>query len=221
MYRFAHQQEESVFLRKIGLCLEIPLKTAKANGVGKSEMAEILTDIAFYAGWPNAWNAFSVAKEIFADEDAEANGATDGSAGGSADPSGHGGIFGLGKENVDYEEFFIGKSYLNPLTEPGKGIFAANITFEPGCRNNWHIHRAKERGGQMLICVDGEGWYVEEGKPARSLKPGDVVTIPPNVKHWHGAKKDSWFSHIALEVPGTETANEWLEPVTDEEYAEL
>lgn len=129
-------------------------------------------------------------------------------------------IFGLGAENSAYAQYFIGKSYLNPLTTAGKAPFFANVTFEPGCRNNWHIHRAKSGGGQILLCVAGSGWYREWGKPAISLNPGDVVEIPANVKHWHGAKKDSWFSHIAVEMPGEDTANEWLEPVSDEEYEE-
>lgn len=128
-------------------------------------------------------------------------------------------VFGLGAENSAYARYFIGNSYLNPLTEAGKcAVFLANVTFEPGCRNNWHIHRAKSGGGQLLICTAGEGWYQEAGKPAVSLTPGTVITIPANVKHWHGAKKDSWFSHIAVEVPGEETANEWLEPVSAAEY---
>ncbi len=130
--------------------------------------------------------------------------------------------FGLGQPNDAYAQYFIGRSYLNMLSDPERvklGVF--NVTFEPGCRNNWHIHHAKTGGGQVLICVDGEGWYQEEGKPAQSLKPGDVVSIPANVKHWHGAKKDSWFSHIAIEVPGEETSNEWCEPVADEEYNKL
>ena len=97
-------------------------------------------------------------------------------------------------------------------------MFLANVTFEPGCRNNWHIHHAKSGGGQLLICTAGEGWYQEEGKEAVSLTPGMVVTIPAEVKHWHGAKKDSWFSHIAVEVPGEETSNEWCEPVDDTAY---
>lgn len=130
-------------------------------------------------------------------------------------------IFGLGEENKAFEKYFIGKSYLNPLTDPKETIFMANVTFEPGCRNNWHIHHATKGGGQILICVAGEGWYQEEGKEAISLKPGMVVTIPANVKHWHGAKKGSWFSHVAIEVPGEETSNEWCEAVTDEEYNEL
>ena len=134
----------------------------------------------------------------------------------------HGGMFGLGEPNVNYAQYFIGNSYLKPLTEPGKSsIFIANVTFEPGCRNNWHIHHSTKNGGQILICIDGEGWYQEEGKPAQSLKEGDVVVIPANVKHWHGAKKDCWFSHLALEVPGENTSNEWCEKVTDEEYFKL
>ena len=131
-------------------------------------------------------------------------------------------MFGLGKENSAFAQYFIGNSYLNPLTDPAKcSLFLANVTFEPGCRNNWHIHHAKSGGGQLLICTAGSGWYQEEGKEAVSLEPGTVITIPPEVKHWHGAKKDSWFSHIAIEVPGEETSNEWLEAVDDEAYAAL
>ncbi len=184
------------------------LTTAKKNGVTRTEMAEILTHLAFYAGWPNAWAAFRMAKEVYAEE-AEA-GAEE-----------HGGFFGMGEPNVSYAKDFIGQSYLKPLTDPKETVFIANVTFEPGCRNNWHIHHADKGGGQLLICVDGEGWYQEEGKPAQSLKPGDVVTIPPEVKHWHGAKKDCWFSHLAVEVPGENTSNEWCEPVTDQEYQQL
>lgn len=128
-------------------------------------------------------------------------------------------IFGLGSENSAFAKFFIGNSYLNPLTVPGEcAVFLANVTFEPGCRNNWHIHHATEGGGQLLICTAGEGWYQEAGKPPVSLTLGMTITIPLGVKHWHGAKKDSWFSHIAVEVPGTDTANEWLEPVNDRIY---
>ena len=131
-------------------------------------------------------------------------------------------IFGKGNSNVNYAQYFIGESFLNPLTEAGKcPVFLANVTFEPKCRNNWHIHHATTGGGQLLICIAGEGWYQEEGKEAVSLKPGMVITIPANVKHWHGAKKDSWFSHISVEVPGENTSNEWCEPVTDEEYDKL
>lgn len=131
-------------------------------------------------------------------------------------------VFGKGQENTMFAQYFIGNSFLNSLTEYGKSpVFLANVTFEPGCRNNWHIHHATKDGGQILICTAGEGWYQEEGKEAISLVPGTVIAIPANVKHWHGAKADSWFSHISVEVPGEETSNEWLEPVTDEVYQSL
>lgn len=132
-----------------------------------------------------------------------------------------GGLFGLGEPNKAYAKYFTGKSYLNPLTDPEKTVFMANVTFEPECRNNWHIHKAEQGGGQILLCTDGCGWYQEWGKEARKLYAGDVVYIPANVKHWHGACKDGWFSHIAVECPGTNTENEWLEPVTDEHYFKL
>ena len=131
-------------------------------------------------------------------------------------------VFGMGEPNDAYAKYFIGNSYLNILTKPGESAaFLANVTFEPGCRNNWHIHHAKSGGGQILICTAGSGWYQEEGKEAVSLEPGMVITIPVDVKHWHGAKADSWFSHIAVEVPGKETSNEWCEVVSDEEYSKL
>ena len=131
-------------------------------------------------------------------------------------------VFGTGTANTAYAQYFIGDSFLNPLTDPNKtAVFLANVTFEPGCRNNWHIHHATKGGGQLLICTAGEGWYQEEGKEAVSLVPGTVITIPAEVKHWHGAKKDSWFSHIAVEVPGENCSNEWCEPITDEEYNKL
>ena len=130
-------------------------------------------------------------------------------------------IFRQGRENSAFAKFFTGTSYLNPLTEPAEGVFMANVTFEPSCRNNWHIHHAAKGGGQILLCVAGEGWYQEWGKPARALAPGDVVVIPPEVKHWHGAKKDGRFSHIAVEIPGENTSNEWLEEVDDEHYGNL
>ena len=130
-------------------------------------------------------------------------------------------VFGQGEENP-YGEFFIGISYLNLLaTIKDINLSLCNVTFEPSCRNNWHIHHAQKGGGQILICTVGEGWYQEEGKEAVSLKPGMVITIPANTKHWHGAKKDSWFSHIAVEVPGEETRNEWCEPVSDDIYYNL
>lgn len=131
-------------------------------------------------------------------------------------------MFGIGAPNDAFAQYFSGQSYLKPLMEFGASpVFLANVTFEPGCRNNWHIHHATEGGGQILICTAGEGWYQEEGKEAISLKPGTVITIPAEVKHWHGAKADSWFSHIAVEVPGEHTGNEWCEAVTDEQYKKL
>ena len=191
--------------------LKYHLMSAKNNGVTQVEMAEILTHIAFYAGWPNAWAAFNIAKEVYA-EDGDA--ATD-----AAEQ--HGGFFGLGKPNDGFAQYFIGQSYLNPVTAPDAYLPIFNVTFEPGCRNNWHIHHADKGGGQVLVCVDGQGWYQEEDKPAQALNPGDVVEIPANVKHWHGAQAESWFSHLAFEYPGENTSNEWCEPVTDEEYAAL
>lgn len=186
--------------------LKYHLSTAHTNGVTRSEMAEILTHIAFYAGWPNAWAAFRMAKEVYADDNAVES---------------HGGFFGLGEPNAAYAQYFTGRSFLKPLTVPGETVFLANVTFEPGCRNNWHIHHATQGGGQMLVCTAGEGWYQEEGKAPVNLAPGKVIVIPANVKHWHGAKKDSWFSHIAFEIPGENCGNEWCEPVTDEQYNAL
>jgi quercetin dioxygenase-like cupin family protein len=131
-------------------------------------------------------------------------------------------IFGKGQANTMFAQYFIGESFLKPLTVPGETpVFLANITFEPSCRNNWHIHHAAKGGGQILICTAGEGWYQEEGSEAVSLEPGTVITIKPEVKHWHGAKTDSWFSHIAVEVPGENCRNEWCEPVSDEAYGKL
>lgn len=124
-------------------------------------------------------------------------------------------IFALGEENP-FGQYFVGQSYLKMLCTEGVGI--GNVTFEPGCRNNWHIHHAKKGGGQILLCTAGKGWYQEWGKPAQQLHPGDVVKIPAGVKHWHGAAKDSWFAHLSVEVPGEETSNEWLEPVDDQSY---
>lgn len=177
---------------------------ARNNGVTRGEMAEILTHLAFYAGWPNAWAAFRIAVEVYRDDD-------------GAD----GGLFGIGAPNDAYAQYFVGKSYLKPLTDPKETVFMANVTFEPGCRNNWHIHCVEQGGGQILLCTGGRGWYQEQGKDARELFPGDTVTIPAGVKHWHGAAKDSWFSHVAVECPGKGTTTEWCEPVGAEDYDAL
>lgn len=125
-------------------------------------------------------------------------------------------VFEMGEKNDAYAKYFIGQSYLKMLTTERLGI--GNVTFEPGCRNNWHIHHV---GGQILLVTGGKGYYQEWGKPVQELKPGDVVNIPPEVKHWHGATKDSWFSHLAVEIPGEGSSNEWCEPVSDEEYNNL
>ena len=186
------------------------LMTAKKNGIAKTEIAEILTHAAFYAGWPKAWAAFYMALEVWAEDTAP----DDAKAAHAASM-----IFPIGAPNDAFAKYFIGQSYLAPVSTEQVGIY--NVTFEPGCRNNWHIHHAKTGGGQLLVCVAGRGYYQEEGKPVQTLVPGDVVNIPPEVKHWHGAAPDSWFSHLSVEVPGTETSNEWLEPVTDDVYPHL
>lgn len=128
-------------------------------------------------------------------------------------------VFPMGGTNDAFAEYFAGQSYLNMLSV--EQVPVGNVTFEPGCRNNWHIHHADKGGGQMLLVTAGEGWYQEWGKPARKLEPGDVVHIPAEVKHWHGAAKDSWFQHLAIEVPGENCKNEWCEPVDDESYNNL
>ena len=183
------------------------LMSAKNNGITREEIAEILTHAAFYAGWPKAWAAFRMAKEVWSQEE-ETQGGKDG------------GMFGLGAPNDAYAQYFVGKSYLNPIGAES-GVMVANVTFEPGCRNNWHIHCADKGGGQILLCTSGRGWYQEWGKEARRLEAGDAVMIPAGVKHWHGAAKDSWFSHLAVEVPGENASNQWLEPVDSEEYDRL
>lgn len=186
------------------------LQTARKNGITRTEIAEILTQVGFYAGWPKAWAAFRLAKDVWTEETE----AADEKAEFEREM-----IFPIGKPNDAYARYFIGQSYLAPVSSEQVGI--NNVTFEPGCRNNWHIHHATNGGGQLLVCVAGTGWYQEWGKPARLLRPGDVVNIPAGVKHWHGATADSWFAHLAIEVPGEKTSNEWLEPVTDEEYNKL
>ena len=128
-------------------------------------------------------------------------------------------IFPVGGKNDAFAKYFAGQSYLNMLTTEGVAI--GNVTFEPGSRNNWHIHHAKSGGGQILLCTAGRGYYQEWGKDAQELHPGDVVVIPAGVKHWHGAAADSWFAHLAVEVPGEETVTEWCEAVSDEAYIEL
>ncbi|MBD5228300.1 MAG: gamma-carboxymuconolactone decarboxylase [Bacteroidales bacterium] len=193
------------------------LQEARKNGITRTEAAEILTQVAFYAGWPKAWGAFRLAKEVWKDEVETSNTeeTSDPRAAKRAEFA-RSMIFPIGEPNTAYARYFIGNSYLAQISTDQ--IPFANVTFEPGCRNNWHIHKAEKGGGQMLVGVAGRGWYQEEGKPAVEILPGTVINIPANVKHWHGAAKDSWFAHLAFAVPGEETENVWLEPVTDDEY---
>lgn len=182
------------------------LESAKKNGITREEIAEILTHAAFYSGWPKAWAAFRMAKEVWGEESAEDARSK------HADSM----IFPIGMPNDSFAQYFSGRSFLAPVSKEQVGIF--NVTFEPGCRNNWHIHHARNGGGQILICVAGRGYYQEWGKEAIGMLPGDVVNIPVGVKHWHGAAPDSWFSHLTVEVPGEEASNEWLEEVNDTDY---
>lgn len=198
--------------------LKYHLQSAKSNGITRTEIAEIITHMAFYAGWPKAWAAFNLAKEVWADETDTSNEDTHDQL-----------TFPIGEPNTAYAKYFIGNSHLATLAPKNLGegektvLPMNNVTFEPGCRNNWHVHHGAR---QILICVSGKGWYQEWGKPAIVLKAGDVIDIPEGVKHWHGAQKDSWFQHIATHVevesscPGS-ASNEWLEPVSDEEYDKL
>ena len=186
------------------------LQSAKSNGITRTEIAEIITHIAFYAGWPKAWGAFRLAKDVWADDvkgdDAMARFQREM-------------IFPIGEPNTGYSKYFSGRSWLAPVSTEQIPFF--NVTFEPGCRNNWHIHKATKGGGQMLVGVAGRGWYQEEGKPAQEILPGTVIHIPANTRHWHGAAKDSWFAHLAFEIPGDGTENVWLEPVSDTQYNSL
>lgn len=186
------------------------LQSAKNNGITRTEIAEIITHIGFYAGWPKAWAAFNLAKKVWA-EDVEGE---DAKAVFQREM-----IFPIGEPNTAYAQYFTGNSYLATVSK--EQVKISNVTFEPGCRNNWHVHKATQGGGQMLIGVAGKGWYQEEGKPAVPILPGTVIHIPANVKHWHGAAADSWFAHLAVELSGENTSNEWSDPVTDEAYGKL
>ena len=200
------------------------LETARKNGISRTEIAEMLTHLAFYAGWPKAWAAFRMAKEVWAEDAADNDGGTEDVSDSSKAPDKMAEyqktiLFPIGQPNDGFKQYFTGRSFLAPLSSGQMGIF--NVTFEPGCRNDWHIHQARSGGGQILICVGGRGYYQEWGCEARELLPGDVVNIAPGVKHWHGAACDSWFSHLAVEVPGEDTSSQWLERVSDEEYGKL
>ena len=190
--------------------LKYHLQNAKNNGITKEEIAAAITHTAFYAGWPKAWATFNLAKEVWADDTVVST---------EKEKYAQTIMFPIGEPNTAYAKYFIGQSYLAPVSTKQVKIF--NVTFEPKCRNNWHIHHAKSGGGQMLIAVGGRGYYQQWGKEPIEMKPGDVINIPANVKHWHGAAPDSWFSHLAVEIDGVETSNEWLEQVTDKEYNKL
>ncbi len=202
----------SVFMGRglVDSSLRHHLTTAKKNGVTKAEIAAIVTHAGFYAGWPVAWAVFNMAKEIWV-EDAPA--LTE------RERFEREILFPVGQPNDAFAPYFTGQSYLAPVSTEQIPIF--NVTFEPGCRNNWHIHHAKSGGGQMLVCIGGRGWYQEAGKTAVLLTPGTVINIPAGVKHWHGAAADSWMAHLAVEIPGQETRSEWCEPVSDGEYEKL
>ncbi len=182
------------------------LEMGKKHGITRKEIAALLTQAAFYAGWPNAWAGFRMAKEVWADDDAKTE----------RQRFQQEMIFPIGEPNTAYAQYFTGNSYLSRISSEQVSI--ANVTFEPRCRNNWHVHHATMGGGQMLVGVAGRGWYQEKGKPAQAIHPGTVIHIPANVEHWHGAAADSWFAHLAFEIEGENTSNEWLAPVTDEEY---
>ena len=194
----------------IDASLTFHLQEARKNGITRTEIAETITHIAFYAGWPKAWAAFRLAKEVWTADSA----ANDAKSRFQQEM-----IFPIGEPNTVYAQYFTGNSFLAHISS--EQLHIANVTFEPGCRNHWHIHRATEGGGQMLIGVAGRGWYQEEGQPAQDILPGTVIHIPANVKHWHGAAADSWFAHLAVELQGENAMNEWLEPVCEEEYSQL
>ena len=189
--------------------LKYHLMTAKKNGITKEEISAIITHAAFYSGWPMGWAVFNMAKEVWTDECEALT---------EKDKFQKEIFLPIGEKNP-YNDYFTGQSYLAPVST--EQVPAFNVTFEPGCRNFWHIHNAKSGGGQMLICIGGRGWYQEEGKEAVELTPGKVVNIPVGVKHWHGAAVDSWMSHLALEIPGEEGGTTWCEPVSDEDYNKL
>lgn len=186
------------------------LENARAHGVTRAEIAAIVTHVGFYVGWPKAWAVFRLVKDVWSEEAS----AEDAKAAHAASM-----LFSIGAPNDGFAQYFTGQSYLAPVSKEQVGIF--NVTFEPGCRNNWHIHHADKGGGQILICVGGRGYYQEWGKDAIEMKPGDCINIPAGVKHWHGAAPDSWFSHLAIEVPGENGSNEWMEPVDDRQYGSL
>ena len=194
--------------------LKYHLQNAKNHGVTQKEIAAVITHVAFYAGWPKAWAVFNLAKEVWEAGEGDLPYEEEAMRAHAKEM-----VFPIGAPNDGFAQYFSGRSFLAPISTSQVGIF--NVTFEPGCRNNWHIHHAKSGGGQILVCVAGRGYYQVEGKEAVEMKPGDCINIPAEVKHWHGAAPNEWFSHLAIEVPGENSSNEWLEPVSDEEYGKL
>ena len=194
--------------------LKYHLENAKNHGVTQKEITAVITHVAFYAGWPKAWAVFNLAKEVWEAGEGDLSYEEEAMRAHAKEM-----VFPIGAPNDGFAQYFSGRSFLAPISTSQVGIF--NVTFEPRCRNNWHIHHAKSGGGQILVCVAGRGYYQEEGKDAIEMKPGDCINIPTGVKHWHGAAPDAWFSHLAIEVPGENGSNEWLEPVSDEEYGKL
>lgn len=190
-------------LEGCGSQLKSHVSGARNMGLSDAEIRSIPAVLSARVGAVEAWRARKAIAEVYGEAFTEGRPVSD--------P-----MFPKGAPNAAYAKYFIGESYLAPLST-GK-ILVSNVTFEPRCRNNWHIHHG---GIQVLICVGGTGWYQEWGKQARPLKPGDVVEIPEGVKHWHGATRDSWFQHVTFTVAGEGASNEWLEPVTDEEYDKL
>ncbi|SEI96169.1 4-carboxymuconolactone decarboxylase [Lachnospiraceae bacterium A10] len=190
--------------------LKYHIQNAKNHGVSQKEMAAIITHVAFYAGWPKAWAVFNLAKEVYCDVASSEGNAESGNVDKESYQKTI--FFPVGEPNP-YGEFFEGQSYLAPVSREQVSIF--NVTFEPGCKNHWHIHHAKSGGGQLLICVGGRGYYQEWGQEPVEMTPGTVINIPAEVKHWHGAADDSWFSHLAIEVAGEETSTEWCEAVEE------
>ena len=181
------------------------LQNGKNNGLTRQEISEAITHAAFYCGWPKAWAAFNLATTVWPDEPDDKMIAHQKQM-----------IFPIGKPNDQYARYFKGQSYLLPLCQ--KPVAIANVTFAPACCNNWHIHQAVSGGGQILLAIAGKGYYQEWGQDKIELNPGDIVVIKSGVKHWHGATRDQWFSHLAIEVPGKDTFTQWLDEVNEKEY---
>ena len=182
----------------------------KKHGVTKKEIVAVITHVAMYVGCPKGWATFNLAKNIWNEKDEKM---------GEKEHFQNEIFFPIGELNSAFSQYFTGQSYLCLIAKEPFPI--RNVTFEPKCRNNWHIHRAKNGGGQLLICAGGNGWFQEEGKKAVPMIKGSIVNVPANVKHWHGATRDNWFSHLAIAIPGENATNEWCEPLSNEEYEKL